>query len=567
MAPAQVLPALLNGASARRFFRPSPLSTERFIFLLSLFFAASSNFRFFAAVAAGRDLHAVSSWKLIAGSFILVVAIHCLLLGGMFMRRSAKPLAVVLLLATAAAGHFMNSYAVIFDTGMLRNVMQTDLREAGELMSGQLLLALAAYGVLPALVVARVPLARRGWRHAASARLLFMLAALGCAAGSVALNYQDLSALLRNQKEVRYLITPANYLVSLGRVLAGDQRKASGPRLPVAADAALGPSWAQRNKPVLLVLVVGETARAANWGLNGYARQTTPELASAGVINFSRASSCGTDTETSVPCMFSPYGRHDYDEQKIWSHESLLHVLARAGFRVIWRDNQSGCKGVCSGLESQRTGACGRDGCPDEALLDNLEAEVRRTRRPTVLVLHQLGNHGPAYSHRYPKQFARFLPACEQADLGKCTRQEIVNSYDNALLYTDHLLAETIRRLAALPDRDSALLYMSDHGESLGEHGIYLHGLPYAIAPHEQKEVPMVFWMSPGFARSMDLDAACLARRATLPISHDYLFHSMLGLLQVVTQAYDPAFDFSADCHVLRSAGNARRANKTGAAG
>lgn len=535
-------------------WRARTVSTEQLILGVSLFFSVACNGLFWSALLTDRDLTRGSTWLLLFAAFGLVTALHCLLLGLVVTRRTAKPVLCILLLTTAAAIHYMNRYTVFFDTSMLRNVLHTDIREARELLSIHLLASVAGYGVLPSFLVWNVRIASRSWRRAAMMRTVFLIGALAVAVACIAISFQDLSALMRNRKEVRYLVTPGNYIVSLGRVLAAESNEAHGPRIPVAPDAALATAWSRRDKPVLLVLVVGETARAANWGLNGYSRQTTPELAAADVINFPYVTSCGTNTETSLPCMFSPYGRAHYDEKEIRRHESLLHVLARTGFRVIWRDNQSGCKGVCDGLEqhstntASRSALCDGDHCLDEALLENLEAEVRQSPRNTVVVLHQLGNHGPAYFHRYPQAFGRFAPTCDTADLGKCSRQEIVNSYDNALLYTDHFLAQTIRQLGALVSHDTAMIYVSDHGESLGENGIYLHGLPYTIAPHQQKEVPMVMWMSDGFAGSLGVDPGCLRRQTARPVSHDYLFHSLLGMLQVATRDYDASLDFTAAC-------------------
>jgi lipid A ethanolaminephosphotransferase len=177
-----------------------------------------------------------------------------------------------------------------------------------------------------------------------------------------------------------------------------------------------------------------------------------------------------------------------------------------------------------------------------------LAEAAKRQRGDQVIVLHMLGNHGPNYFERYPPAFRRHAPTCETSDLGRCSRQQIVNAYDNALLYTDHVLATAIDRLQALSDYDTALLYVSDHGESLGEKGLYLHGMPYAIAPSEQLQVPMVAWFSDDWRRSMGLDAACLQRQAAGEYSHDHLFHTVLGLSDVKTALYDPQRDIFLPC-------------------
>jgi lipid A ethanolaminephosphotransferase len=341
-------------------------------------------------------------------------------------------------------------------------------------------------------------------------------------------------------------------------VLALDARQVTKAREPIGQDAAAGPGWAARERPRLVVLVVGETARAMSWGLNGYARQTTPELARLpGLINFADVTSCGTSTEVSLPCMFAPVGRRDYDEARIRRSESLLHVAARAGVAVQWIDNQSGCKGVCEGLPnvtlgpSTAPGLCQDGRCWDEALLLGLDERLKALasgRGTQFLVLHMLGNHGPSYYKRYPAAFERFTPACRNDDLGRCPREQIVNAYDNALLYTDHVLAALIGKLQAAPGVDTALLYVSDHGESLGEKNLFLHGVPYAIAPREQTQVPMVMWWSEGLGRSVGLNADCMRMRAQQPAAHDHLFHSLLALLDVKTSLYVPDLDLTRAC-------------------
>lgn len=273
------------------------------------------------------------------------------------------------------------------------------------------------------------------------------------------------------------------------------------------------------------------------------------------VINFSDVESCGTDTETAVPCMFSAIGRRDYDEDRIRSSESLLHVLRRTGFDVVWRDNNTGCKGVCSGIGEDRVdrrhipGMCEEGRCLDETLLRGMDRIVNESSGNLFLVLHQMGNHGPAYHNRYPEHFRRFTPTCGTSDLRQCSRQEIVNAYDNALLYTDYLVAQTIAFLKAQESRyDTAMVFVSDHGESLGEAGLYLHGIPCRIAPKVQKAVPMIMWLSRGFKLGFDLDEECLRGQARHPLTHDNLFHSLLGMLRIEAKVLEPALDLSRSC-------------------
>ena len=525
------------------------VGTETLIVLCSLGFTALSNGAFWHAALSSP----LQQWRLGLSLFLIVTAVHAFLLGLVVNRWTAKPLLSVLLLVTTAAAHYMNAYGVYLDVDMLRNVLHTDSRESRELLTWGLLVPLIA-ALLPVAVLWRTRLPRRTLGRAALVRAGFLVAMAVVAGAGFLLSAQGVSSLVRGHREVRYLVTPANYLVSLATVLHASP---PGPRralLPVGVDArqTARPAGGKRR---LLVMVVGETARAQNWGLNGYARQTTPELAQIdGLVNFSDVTACGTSTEVSLPCMFSPYGRRSYDEAKIRSHQSLLHVLDHAGIGVLWRDNQSGCKGVCDGLKTERLEdakdpeLCDGKRCLDGILLRGLAEQLAAPSGDRVVVLHQLGNHGPSYFERYPAQFKRFAPTCDSAELDQCKREEIVNAYDNSLSYTDHFLAQTIGLLQSQRDYDTAMIYVSDHGESLGEKGLFLHGVPYAIAPKEQTRVPMVMWFSPGFQANAALDMTCLQREAAQTASHDNLFASVLGLMQVGTGEYRRSQDLFARC-------------------
>lgn len=519
------------------------------------FWALGANGRFLSAALRGQDPAQPATWGLAAALVTLLVAVHFLMLAPWVTRRSVKPVLAVLLVATALATHAMQAYGLYLDPSMLRNVLHTDPAEARELLSWALARHLVLQAGLPLLLLTRIEVVAhpglRGLRRRAGMIIAVLLAGLA----ALLLVFPTMASLMRNQREVRYLITPANYVWSVAANLARDARGATAPRQPIGTDAHPGPRMAARARPLVVVLVLGETARAANWGLNGYARQTTPALAAWPVVSFDRVTSCGTSTEVSVPCMFAPVGRRDYDEARIQGSQSLLHVLARAGVDVRWRDNQSGCKGVCDGLPFDEVSTLGLDDvcsagrCLDEGLLHGLDAQLSQARGTQLIVLHQLGNHGPSYHRRYPPAFARFQPACDRDDLRECSREAIVNAYDNALLYTDHLLARLLTQLQSHTARvDTALLYVSDHGESLGENRLYLHGMPYAIAPAVQTQVPMLMWLSDGARQATGIDLACLRQRATQPASHDHLFHTLLGLMDVRTTLHDTAWDLTAGC-------------------
>lgn len=307
------------------------------------------------------------------------------------------------------------------------------------------------------------------------------------------------------------------------------------------------------------MLVLGETGRAGNFGLNGYERDTTPGLAKEDVASLRDVTSCGTSTAASVPCMFSPLGRGGFLARRA-DTENLLDVLQRAGLAVLWLENQAGCKGVCDRVFSANTQdtadpvLCPDNECLDDVLLQGLDQRLaalpaERRARGTVVVLHTMGSHGPAYFKRSTPPFKRFLPECTSVDLQRCSRDEVRNAYDNSIAYVDQFLVRTIRWLESRQgDSETAMVYLADHGESLGEHNIYLHGLPFAIAPDEQKKVPWITWLSPRLQEASGLHTSCLKRQIDIPATHDNLFHSLIGLAGVQTQAYKPALDIYASC-------------------
>ncbi|MCB1589529.1 MAG: phosphoethanolamine--lipid A transferase, partial [Xanthomonadales bacterium] len=483
---------------------------------------------------------------------MLLWALHTTFLLLLLARWNARWVLGLVFVVSAFATYYMDTYQVFIDPPMVRNVVHTEPKEAAELLTLGLLWRLCWQAGLPLLLLWRVRLQPRRFSAAVGRRALAIAALMALVVGLGLLSFQPMSLLMRGHKEMRYLITPGNWIVSLFSVLHENNQIAQGPRITVAGDAQLRRE--KLNRPRLLVIFVGETVRAQNWGLSGYQRDTTPELRRREVVNFDKVTACGTSTEVSLPCMFSVQGRRNYDADAIARSDSLLRVLDRAGVATLWRDNQTGCKGVCDGLpfesflNADDPRHCQNGRCLDEVLLQDLQARVDAVDGSQVIVLHPLGNHGPSYFSRYPDAFERFKPACRTAQLTDCSAEEIVNAYDNAILYTDHLLALTIDFLQQQTDRDTGLIFLSDHGESLGERGLYLHGVPYRIAPDVQTQVPLLLWLSPELQAATGVTRECLQRSRAQPISHDVLFSSVLGLLEVSTQDYDPELDLLAQC-------------------
>jgi lipid A ethanolaminephosphotransferase len=525
---------------------------------VALLLASAGNFTFWSTLTRATGGLTLANLPLLLGVFVIVVLFFnaCLTLAS--FRFVAKPVLIALILIAAGASYFIANYGIVIDKAMIQNVFETDTREAVELFSWKMVFTVGLLGLLPSFLIARAnvgfPEGLRGLGKRA-----------GIAAGSLlvavlllVLFFKSLAPVVREHRELRFLLTPTNTIQALNGYL---RSKWSTPVVvaPLGRDAMKGQAWAGQQRRTVTILVVGETARAMNFSLNGYKRETNPLLArQAGLINFSQVSSCGTATAVSVPCVFSALSREHYSENKAASQEGLLDVLNHAGFQVLWRDNNSGCKGVCArvGFEDLSQAKpddpfCKGDECYDERLLAGLPELIRKSSGDMVVVLHQKGSHGPAYSRRYPAGFGRFGPVCNTNEFEKCSRESIEAAYDNTILYTDYFLSKTIdllRQTASNEGVDTAMLYFSDHGESLGENNMYLHGAPYMFAPSEQTRVPMMLWMSDGFSSRFHIDRTCLMARRDQPMSHDNVFHSVLGMLDVNTAVLNPKLDLFRAC-------------------
>ncbi len=487
---------------------------------------------------------------------VMIVAAFNLVLTLLAFRAVLKPLLTLMFLISAGVAYFMSQYGVMIDAGMLRNFAETNATEVRDLLSLKLFAYILVLGILPSWLLWKLPVNYRRWHRELLSKVIVSVASVAVIGGVALANYQGLSSLFRNHHELRLMLVPSNYIGASAGYLREQLVSARQPFLKIGEDAQRDPALLHQPRKSLTVLVVGESARAENFGILGYPRDTTPELdKEAGLIAFTDVHSCGTETAVSVPCMFSNMGRQNYDASKAKNEEGLLDVLKRAGLEVIWRDNQSGCKGTCDRVTLQDVSnlkdptLCADSECRDEILLQGLQDFIEHLDKDTVLVLHQMGSHGPEYFKRYPKQYEHFTPVCESNALNNCSRESIVNGYDNTLVYTDHVLSSLIDVLRSNQDKvDTAMLYLSDHGESLGEYNLFLHGTPYMLAPEQQKHVAMLAWFSDSYQKAYSVDTHCLQLSRDKPLSQDNLFHSMLGLLEVHSSVYRHDLDLFAGC-------------------
>lgn len=526
--------------------------------MASTFIVIAYNFSFWRGLINATGGVQLGNIPLYMAVFLILVLFFNAIITLVTFRPVIKPLLTVLFCVTSVVAYFMDQYGTAIDAAMIQNVFETNTLEAIELISWRMVLFFLLLGVLPSLLLWRAELNFPPIRRDLSGKLVIVAASLVVAVGLLLAFYKSFAPTFREHRELRFFLAPLNYIQATNSYV---KRKFSRPLVvaPLGTDASKGILWKGHERKTVTVIVLGETARAMNFSLNGYQRNTNPELSQQnGLINFTNVQSCGTATAVSVPCLFSNLGRADYSETQAKSQEGMLDVLSHAGFGVLWRNNNSGCKGTCDRVEYEDFSKpvagdplCTTEECYDEYMLKGLPERIRSSQKDMVIVLHQKGSHGPAYWKRYPEAFKRFGPVCETNELQKCSSESIVAAYDNSILYTDHFISKVIDMLRKIGNEDkfdTSLVYFSDHGESLGESGMYLHGAPYMISPVEQRHVPFMVWLSDGFRSRFRIDTTCLAARSNQSFSHDNVFHSTLGMLNVNTAVYNPKLDIFQAC-------------------
>jgi lipid A ethanolaminephosphotransferase len=484
-----------------------------------------------------------------------VWALMMLVISVLAVRRAQKPVLVALLITAGVTSYYVEVLGVVVDREMIQNAMTTTFAESKHLITLHFVGHVALYGVIPAALVLWVRI-----RRATLGRAIVGYAGVGVLSaalmtGLLFTNLKAYSTVLRADKELMGSVQPLAPMSGALRYAKMMLKSTQIVLQPTGTDAGPGPILAKADKPVLMVIVAGETGRAQNWSLGGYERKTNAELPKRDIVYYPNATSCGTATATSLPCMFSPLTQAEYSYEAGLSNENLLDVLLHAGFDVEWWDNNTGDKNIGDRLPVRPHMMTAEDGaefclpeCVDGIFLRRLRDKADTITSNTVIVLHQIGSHGPSYWLRYPADRELFAPACKTPELTDCTTEEIVNAYDNTIAYTDYFLAQVIDLLDASDRVIPAMYYVSDHGESLGEGGLYLHGTPNFMAPEYQTHVPMVIWMSERFRASLEIDPDCLTANASASVSHDNMFSTVLGMVDVTTEARDPALDLAGAC-------------------
>lgn len=433
-----------------------------------------------------------------------------------------KCLLALLFVGNAVCLYFINTYQVLVTDKMMGNVFNTQYSEASGFFSGQALLYILFLGILPAvyLFVQKTDYGRpkRFFAGAGLSLGLALLIAFG--------NMTNWPWIDRHATKLGSLLMPWSYTVNSIRFYnAEKKRNRKAIPLPDARIATPGKD--------VCVLIIGESARRENFSLYGYGKPTNPLLEKDSVTAL-MAEAAATYTTAGVKAIL------DHKPTKKL-YEILPNYLFRNGVDVTWRTTNWGEPPVhidkyykAKDLQKMNPEA---DGKYDEILLAGLKEEILScTKDKMLVILHTSTSHGPTYNKKYPAKFEVFTPVCTTVEMAKANPKELMNAYDNTIVYTDYLVHSVIEMLKDVPQRRSCVLFVSDHGESLGEGNLYMHGVPMAVAPKEQIEIPFIVWTS-------DKN---LKIRPDQKVGQYHVFHSVLSFLGIDSPVYDQEKDIFA---------------------
>jgi lipid A ethanolaminephosphotransferase len=532
-------------------FNKIKLTTNQLIIIVCCYVVFILNIPFFSKTA-----HAVTALSEYDLGFLLSVPILLLsltltIISIVTVQGLVKPILIAFVMTSTLIFYASSTYGIIFDYGMMQNTLETDPAEIFTYINLYAVLFIFLLGGVPTLAIAKVKVIKQPFLKDTLQRLKLTILSVMVISITLSLYYSDYASVGRNNRILTKYITPFPAYVATYKYIHSNYF--SPPLTFTLLDTTPTIGNENINKSVT-VLVIGETARAASFSLNGYQKNTNSYTERYPVVSFENMTSCGTSTAVSVPCMFSKLTQQNYNKRQASSQQNLLDIASLAGVDVLWVDNNSSCKGVCQRVNAIKIKPhkskknCDGEYCFDEVLLKPLQEKLSHLEhQSTLIVLHMIGSHGPTYYRRYPKALAQFLPDCPRSDIQNCSDEELINTYDNTIAYTDYVLSNIISQLDNLSTKQevkTAMLYVSDHGESLGENGVYLHGLPYVFAPKNQTHIPMIYWQD----NQVDIDKTCLLANAKQAYSHDNIFDSVLGLLSVNSLVYNKENDLFSDC-------------------
>lgn len=516
-------------------------TASQFVFYATLLSTLLLNISLFSFVVENVDIATYAGFAIFF-SVLLIVFMLSYILNTLMALISPSLFKVFLLFTTlinASAIYYMSTFNVVLDRAMMGNIFNTRYSEAIELFSITWLMFIVVLGMVPVWLISKI-------KVSAVNRLRTLLNMFVVVALSFSFIYFNASSWLWIDKYASVLggkILPWSYIINTSRHFSQQNKSTKG-------QEALPDGAFKDGKKTVVVLVIGETARSANFSLYGYEKQTNPKLEqiqrSGNLLVLNDPKACTTYTTGSIACMLSA-------TENTSKHEALPSYLHRQGAEVIWRANNWGEPAIVVDEYVESTPLreqCEQQGSSNDCHLDgrllvNLKERILTSKKQKVLVvLHTKGSHGPSYYARYTPKFEQFTPVCKSEEISKCSSEELVNAYDNTILYTDDFLARIVNTLNDLSDNSdipTAMMYVSDHGESLGEHGLYLHGTPYSIAPDLQKDVPFLLWMS----SSLQAQKGLSLTEAEQADSHSLfnVFHTLLGLLSFESDVYQEELD------------------------
>ena len=501
-----------------------PISLFVFSCIVSLATLLFYNLPFFNYVADNTNESTGGKIFLLASLVVIMLTLNFMMtyLVMFLLRLAGRILLAILAIINATAVYFIVTYNVMIDATTIENVFNTRYSEASGFFSWSLWLFILVFGVLPALYCLLQPVvigkAKRLAVCCGSSLAIVLVVAL--------LNFNQTLFVTEHDTELGGLLQPWSYLVNTGRIISFSQDEN-------AEEIKLPDGRITDDEKAVVVLVIGESARKANFQLYGYQRDTNPLLSKQPGLKVFEATSCATYTTAGTKAILEPIDSGDL-------YELLPNYAFRTGADVSWRTSNWGEPPIHIDeyLTDDELGVQypDEDEAFDAILFRGLRERIESSAKSKVLIiLHTSTSHGPKYADKYPKAFEVYKPVARNVEEGEKNIAMLINAYDNTIRYTDFLLDGLINTLRGMTDWKSAMIFISDHGESLGENKMFMHGLPMRLAPKEQYEIPFLVWTSDGFR----------TYKSNLPavLEQHYIFHSVLNLLSIQSPAYNQDMD------------------------
>ncbi|MBS9767378.1 MAG: phosphoethanolamine--lipid A transferase EptA [Flavobacteriaceae bacterium] len=490
---------------------------DKFALILGLINTILYHYPFYKFVCNHTDIGSLNGVLLLTSLTIVAIFLNALVfyIGLYALRNLGKYILVLFFNINAVAVYFINTYGVIIDRTMIGNILNTNYEESSAFFSFTLILYVVLLGILPSIFVLKTQIIRTKFKKfLMQSTVVFVF--LGLLAYANAPNWLWID---KNAKPLGALAMPWSYAVNTVRYF--HHKNKENKKQILLPDAKI-----KNDEKSVMVLVIGESARSQNFSLYGYEKNTNPLLSQLNNVVHYKAESCATYTTAGVKCILEHKDTGDL-------YENLPNYLYRNGVAVYWRTSNWGEPKVSIESYQERQDLrkiCEQDCEYDGVLLAKLKEQILASNKHKILiVLHTSTSHGPSYYKKYPPRFEVFKPVCKSVELAKCSQEELINAYDNTIVYTDYLLASIIKELASLTEYKTAMLYVSDHGESLGENNLYMHGIPKSLAPKEQYEIPFIIWTS---------DTSKKLKSKEM-LSQHYVFHTILDFLAIDSPIYN----------------------------